>query len=140
MTNVLAVGRTRERNEFVLCNASSLFPVPMPRRVEISRNQDIMSVDDSFSRFQGFEQRPHASVLKEFKRLCVFMGWKSNSRHQQAMKVECLAKQLALRFNDDASKLENWQQLCVELYIDPAPPSIKQCKKVSIPRDSVSVP
>ena len=91
-----------------------------------------MSVDDFFSRFQGFEQRPQAGVLKEFKRLCAFIRWQPNSRHYHTMKRECLAKQLALCFNDDASKLENWQQLCVELYIDPAPPSITKCKKVSI--------
>ena len=61
-----------------------------------------------------------------------------DSPHYHAMKVECLTEQFATRFDDDASKLENWQKLCRELSIDPAPPSITQCKKVSMPIDVMS--
>ncbi|EON67896.1 hypothetical protein W97_07393 [Coniosporium apollinis CBS 100218] len=63
-----------------------------------------------FESFPDFVPDPTDSLASEFKRLAIHKKWAINSAEYP-------------------TKLENFQRLCVEVGIDPPPPSITQCKK-----------
>lgn len=45
-------------------------------------------------------------------------------------RVEAINAYFADQYGTDFSKLEKWQQLCIDVDVDPVPSSIKQCKIV----------
>ena len=86
---------------------------------------------DTF-RSTGFIPDPTASVLTEFKRLAKLRGWKEGSKQYRRHKSQCFAGEFETHYGNKTERLEGWQNLCYEVGIDPAPPSVTQCKKASI--------
>ena len=94
------------------------------------------TMSNFFLAFAGFVPNPRAPVDDEFNRLANFMQWKSkNSKHKSntywKMRGQCLLQECNAQFGSD-SKLATWQDLCIELGVEPVPNSIKQCKLVRL--------
>ena len=86
-----------------------------------------------WSQSAGFNPDPTADLLSEFNRLSIHAGWSQKSKIRNRRFAEACEAEFDHHFqvSAGADKLQTWQLLCVEVEIDPAPPSITQCKKVS---------
>lgn len=84
-----------------------------------------------WARFPGFIHDPSAPLSEEFERLSTYMGWSKKSKKQQKRQAECYSIEFETHFGTNANNLEAWQDLCLEVGIEPIPTSITQCKKVS---------
>ena len=58
------------------------------------------------------------------------MNWSQGSKKYKGERAKFLVSQFDAHFGTDATKLENWQALCVELGIRSPIESITQCRKV----------
>lgn len=63
-----------------------------------------------------------------FNRLAIREGWSKKQRNKH--RTEAIVGELEVLYGTNNEKLEKWQELCRDVGIDPAPPSITQCKKV----------
>ena len=90
-----------------------------------------------FKQFSDFDHQAETSLLDEFGRLAITMDWERGGIRYQKEKKECLRAGLLdiLDNSQTASRLQTMQTLCQELSIDPVPPTITQCRKVSAKRD-----
>lgn len=86
-----------------------------------------------WSRSAGFNLDPTAGILSEFNRLSIHEGWSLKSKVRNRRFAEACEAEFEHHFQTlaGADKLQTWQLLCVEVEINPAPPSITQCKKAS---------
>ncbi|KAJ9649046.1 hypothetical protein H2199_000959 [Coniosporium tulheliwenetii] len=82
-----------------------------------------------FESFTDFVPDPTDSLASEFKRLAIHKKWATDSDKYHHNRRLAYADQFGQYFGTDATKLENFQRLCVEVGIDPPPLSITQCKK-----------
>jgi hypothetical protein len=87
-----------------------------------------------FARYPNFIYDPTKPLEHEFGRLLRTLGPKS-SKIKKAKKHYriALTEQFNFRFGTNANKLDAWQVLCHCVGIEPAPESITQCRKVSLP-------
>ncbi|PSN59007.1 hypothetical protein BS50DRAFT_509359 [Corynespora cassiicola Philippines] len=88
-----------------------------------------MTDNTFFGKFPGFEPDPSAPVSNEFFRLARHMRWRPGSKRFSKMRAECFRSEFAVYFGNDASRLQNWQSLCLELGIRENIGSITQCRK-----------
>ena len=69
--------------------------------------------------------------MAQFYRLAQREGWSKDEFREQK---EAIQTALVLQFNEiygeSENELQNWQQLCEAMDIEPMPKSVKQCKKV----------
>ncbi|KAF2186019.1 hypothetical protein K469DRAFT_574704 [Zopfia rhizophila CBS 207.26] len=82
-----------------------------------------------FTSFPGFESDPSAPASTEFFRLARHMGWESGTATYREIKARCFRSEFAAHFGRDASKLQHWQGLCLELGIEERIETISSCKK-----------
>lgn len=82
------------------------------------------------SHFPTFEIRTNTSALDEFDRLAHAMKWKEGSKRFKSERSKFLESEFGIHFGTDATKLENWQALCLEVKIPNPIRSITQCRKV----------
>lgn len=86
-----------------------------------------------FDRFPGFLPNCRANIENEFHRLAMLKNWKEGKAEWKKQWNTCCKVELNAAFAGDEggnTKLQGWQDLCYEVGIRPAPPSITQCKKV----------
>lgn len=91
-----------------------------------------METTNYFSRYPDFEVQTKTPAIDEFNRLSREMNWRRGSRKYRSELSKFLESEFAIHFGTDATKLENWQALCLELKIQIPIRSIKQCRKVGI--------
>ena len=91
-----------------------------------------MPPNDFFSLYPNFDHDPAASVIEEFQRLSLQQGWKEKGKKYQKIRQKCLAEEFEYHYGQASTKLGGFQNLCADVRISPIPPSIKQCKKVSL--------
>jgi hypothetical protein len=89
-----------------------------------------MENSDYFSRFPNFHTARSGFAIAEFDRLAYQMNWRRGSRKYKGERAKFLVSQFEAHFGTDATKLENWQALCVEVKIQSPTESISQCRKV----------
>lgn len=89
-----------------------------------------MSNNTFFDKFPGFEPDLTAPIEVEFERLALHMGWRPESKKWRKNRKHCLESEFVAQYGNDASKLQNWQNLCREVRVRQAIESISQCKKV----------
>ncbi|KAJ5974693.1 hypothetical protein N7481_011903 [Penicillium waksmanii] len=88
-----------------------------------------MEKADYFIRFPAFQRAPMLSSNSEFSLLAREMNWKKDSRRYRKERANFLASEFNIYYGSNATKLENWQALCVELDISDSIGSITQCRK-----------
>lgn len=94
-----------------------------------------METPNHISRHSDFGVQTKTPAIDEFNHLSREMNWKRGSRKYRSELSKFLESEFAIHFGTDATKLENWQALCLELKIQNSIQSIKQCRKVRfIPR------
>ena len=84
---------------------------------------------------QGFVPDITADAMDEFGRLAKFQCWGKKSKEYHKQRNICLAtlaEDFESHYGNDVTRLNQWQNLCSEVYVDPIPHSITQCKKVSL--------
>lgn len=89
-----------------------------------------MENSNYFSRFPSFQTANSAFAISEFDRLAYQMNWNQGSKKYKRERAKFLVSQFDAHFGTDATKLENWQALCVEVKIQSPIESISQCRKV----------
>ncbi|KAH8690590.1 hypothetical protein BGW36DRAFT_401013 [Talaromyces proteolyticus] len=82
-----------------------------------------------FDRFPTFRPEPRARISVQFRRLAAHMKWETGSRRWRKMWKECMGSEFSRLYGDNASRLQSWQDLCLDLGLQ-APPSITKCKKL----------
>lgn len=82
-----------------------------------------------FTRFEGFEHDETAALLQEFNRLAITQDWSTHSQRYRKERDKCIAEEFQRHYGRDDNNLNQWQELCREVGLDP-PTSIKKCKKV----------
>ncbi|KAF2202904.1 hypothetical protein GQ43DRAFT_479509 [Delitschia confertaspora ATCC 74209] len=87
------------------------------------------STNSFWTRFSGFTPNSKAGLPTEFKRLARHMCWVPNSDEWRKYREEAYTSEFEFWYGSDSTKLERWQQLCEEVGISPAPPSITKCRK-----------
>ena len=84
-----------------------------------------------FDNFPDFHYNPSRGTMAQFYRLARREGWSKDEFREQK---EAIQTALVLQFNEiygeSENELQNWQQLCEAMDIEPMPKSVKQCKKV----------
>ncbi|KAJ5126092.1 hypothetical protein N7448_005402 [Penicillium atrosanguineum] len=88
-----------------------------------------MESPDYFLRFPHFQRKPALPSNDEFNRLARQMKWKRGSKKYKHERSDFLASEFNIHYGSDATKLENWQRLCIELDIGQAIGSITKCRK-----------
>jgi hypothetical protein len=91
-----------------------------------------------FSRFPAFKTVTTTVAVDEFSRLARQMNWRKNSRKYKSERAKFFTSEFGVHFGTEATKLENWQALCLELEIHSPIQSISQCRKVRKPFDLMS--
>lgn len=81
-----------------------------------------------FSKFPPFLYDPTAGLKSNFDRLAADRKW--GKKLQKKRWAECQEEEFGHAYGSDFTKLEAWQNLCIEVYIINPPDSIKQCKNV----------
>jgi hypothetical protein len=76
----------------------------------------------------GFKQNPDLTFIANFERFAITQGW--SKMEKKSRRPEAFEAEFDLYVGTDVTKLEGWQRMCKNCLIEPAPPSIKQCKKV----------
>ena len=113
-----------------------LFSPPSYGPIPTTSGNDTRSTYFDAFRSQGFVPDLLTSdVMSEFKRLAKLQRWGKKSKkygQQRNMCLTALAEDFESHYGHDVTRLDRWQDLCREVYIDPVPPSITQCKKASI--------
>jgi hypothetical protein len=86
---------------------------------------------DYFSQepFNGFVPDPDDNLIAKLSKLSIHQGWSKNEAKRR--RAELVEFEVLRHYGPDKSSLEKWQELCRDVTIDPAPPSITQCKKAS---------
>jgi hypothetical protein len=92
-----------------------------------------MEKTDYFLRFPAFKRTPTESLSSEFSHLARRMNWKTNSKKFNREKSLFFASEFNIQYGSNATKLENWQALCIELDICHSIESISKCRKVITP-------
>jgi hypothetical protein len=77
----------------------------------------------------GFAADPTSTFEDEFRRLSKHMGW--GGKAQARNRNKALQGEIKVIYGD-ATKLQGWQSLCVDVGISPPPQSITKCKAVGI--------
>jgi hypothetical protein len=90
-----------------------------------------METADYFIRFPAFQRAPMLSSNSEFSLLAQEMNWKKDSKRYRKERANFLASEFNIHYGSNATKLENWQALCLELDMTDSIRSITQCRKVS---------
>jgi hypothetical protein len=85
---------------------------------------------DFFMTFPGFRAEESRAVGDEFARLLQFMKWMPRTHEYNVYRGQAFRSAFTVHYGADASKLDAWQTLCMEVGIQPAPSSITKCKKV----------
>ncbi|KAJ5921920.1 hypothetical protein N7516_009623 [Penicillium verrucosum] len=88
-----------------------------------------METPNHISRHSDFGVQTKTPAIDEFNHLSREMNWKRGSRKYRSELSKFLESEFAIHFGTDATKLENWQALCLELKIQNSIQSIKQCRK-----------
>lgn len=85
-----------------------------------------------FDEFPDFIPNPSAPISQEFARLAAQRKWKrgSKSKKYEINWRKCVTMEFENSYGRGFSKLESWQNLCVDVGIDPLS-SITECKEVS---------
>lgn len=83
-----------------------------------------------FSRFPTFQIAATAPAITEFNRLANQMNWSEGSKRYRREHSKFFASEFGIHFGTDATKLNTWQALCLELEIRNPIQSISQCRKV----------
>ena len=88
-------------------------------------------LQDYFDRFGNFRYDSSQPTMSQFQSLSQQTGW-SNDVYKQEKKA--LQTALVLQFNDiygeSESDMDNWEELCNAMDVDPMPRTVKQCKRV----------
>lgn len=84
---------------------------------------------DFFMSFPGFKAEESRAVGDEFARLAQFMKWMPRTHEYNVYRGQAFRSAFTVHYGADASKLDVWQTLCMEVGIQPAPSSITKCKK-----------
>ena len=87
---------------------------------------------DYFARFHDFDHDPTASLTEEFRRLAVSRHWKEGGKVYRRQRQHCFEGAFGQHFRGDRKSLRGWQELCEDVSLETMPPSITQCKKVSL--------
>lgn len=90
-----------------------------------------MEKTDYFLRLPNFKRDPTLSLNSEFSLLARERNWKKDSKRYRRERASFLASEFNIHYGSNATKLENWQALCIELGICDSIGSITQCRKVS---------
>jgi hypothetical protein len=84
-----------------------------------------------FAEFAGFVPDHSAHITDEFARLAKHRNWAFRSKNYKRQWNRCMRAEFQTAYtNVNLSRLQSWQNLCLELGLEAAP-SITQCKKVS---------
>lgn len=70
------------------------------------------------------------SLSAEFSLLAQQMRWKKDSKRYKREWSDFLSSEFNIHYGSHATKLENWQALCIELGICNSIGSISKCRKV----------
>lgn len=89
-----------------------------------------METPDYFLRFPNFQRKPALPANVEFDRLARQMKWKRDTKRYRRERSDFLGSEFSKHYGSDATKLENWQSLCMELDIGRSIESITKCRKV----------
>lgn len=90
----------------------------------------IMETTDYFLRFPNFQRKSTVSLSSEFSLLAQQMKWKNGSKKYKSEWSHFLSSEFNIHYGSHATKLENWQALCIELGICHSIESISKCRKV----------
>ncbi|KAJ5519883.1 hypothetical protein N7463_000336 [Penicillium fimorum] len=88
-----------------------------------------MENSNYFSRFPNFQPARSTSATTEFDRLASQRNWTQGSKKYRSERAKFLVSEFDAHFGTDATKLENWQALCVEVKVQSPTESITQCRK-----------
>ncbi|KAF2807814.1 uncharacterized protein BDZ99DRAFT_391589 [Mytilinidion resinicola] len=80
-----------------------------------------------FACFPGFKANATAPMAAEFDRLASYMAW--TKQEAAIYRTQAWNTEFERAYGTDASKLEGWKALCEKCSIEPAPQSVKKCKK-----------
>lgn len=90
----------------------------------------MMETTDYFLRFPNFQRKSTVSLSSEFSLLAQQMRWKKDSKRYKREWSFFLSSEFNIHYGSHATKLENWQALCIELGICHSIESISKCRKV----------
>jgi len=84
-----------------------------------------------FTKYPDFEPNPGrgAPLLEEFKRLAEQRNWREGGKRYRKEWKSCVEANFTAEFGANASSLQSWQALCIEVGITDVPRSITGCKK-----------
>lgn len=121
----------------------SCLPTPSSRSVAsspslvtklVTNNPAPLRGNSYFAEFPSFVTDATTTIEAEFARFTTHQGWRTETKKQKQdlarHRQECYAAELTLHYGNHPTQLEDWQSLCEEVGIQPAPLSITQCKKV----------
>lgn len=84
-----------------------------------------------FDTFSGFQSRNAASLREEFERLAEMQKWKPKTDVYREQFRRCCAEEFRYFCGENSSRLEAWQDLCIDVTgVSHAPPTKNQCRKV----------
>jgi hypothetical protein len=105
-----------------------------PTRQKDTKNDVTQPLERFFSQYSKFQYQPTKSSVTEFNRLCKEYGWKKeeNKREDARRKFNyAIKKEFDFLYGSNEKDIKNWHKLCRVLRIDPAPNTVKECRKVS---------
>lgn len=91
-----------------------------------------MEKNDYFLRFPTFQRDPTTFANVEFSRLARQMNWNKRSKKYKLEQRRFLVSEFNIHYGTEATKLKNWQALCIELEICQSIESISKCRKVRV--------
>ncbi|KAJ5372866.1 hypothetical protein N7517_004872 [Penicillium concentricum] len=98
-----------------------------------------MENSNYFSRFPDFQTARSTSAIAEFDRLASQRNWSQGSKKYRSERAKFLVSEFDTHFGTDATKLESWQALCVEVKVQSPTESISQCRKKALAKVHVNL-
>lgn len=87
-----------------------------------------------FDTFPGFQSRNATPLREEFERLAEMQSWKPKTDIYHDQFRRCCAEEFRYFCGDNTSRLEAWQDICIDMTrVSHAPPTKNQCRKVRKP-------
>ena len=113
-------------------NARQAFKLAMEKgREHTKKNSVNKPLNIFFSRFSEFKYQSASSPMGEFIRLCKEYGWEKKFEDARRKFNLAMKKEFDALYGSDEEDINNWYKLCHVLRIDPAPNTLKECRKVS---------
>jgi hypothetical protein len=118
-----------ERN---LENARQAFKLTMKKWPDHTEKNGVnQPLKRFFSRYSEFQYQPASLPESEFDRLCKEYGWEKKFEDARRKFNLAMKKEFDALYGSDEEDIKNWYKLCHVLRIDPAPDTLKECRKVS---------